>query len=296
MLRRFLILSLCLGLIAPATQAAPKKRGEPVLLTTANRTVATDYSVNIWMPQTWIESSYDLGRVAASQAGGLLDALIIGTMDDNRKDILSLNLQEKADRQIQPIRTVLQGYDVDALALATTEKALSIPSWFKNKPIAIAKNNSPGKLSNQTAQISYRYEMSPDFSSIRLFADINLSSASAQKKSKSTTATGPIFSHVITSIVQLRKRSFEPSDNVAAWSADQGKLTKEGLTAAFARMEELIPFALKMTGEDLKAYKSKSHEQGYAAGFNGPLIKKGGRATDDILIWSKGLLQVHTLP
>jgi hypothetical protein len=296
MLRKILAASLCISLVAPAVLAAPKKRGDPILLAAQNQSLATDYAINIWMPQTWIEASYDLGRVPSSQAGGLLDGLIIGSMDRNRKDILSLNLQEKADRQIQPIRTALRDFDVESLAVTTTEKALSVPDWFKNKPTVLAKNLVPEKQTKQTALISYRYEMSPDFSSIRLFADISLSRDTAQKKSKSAAASGPIFSHVITSIVQLRKRAFEPGDNAAQWSAEQGKLAKEGLSAAFARMEDLIPTALKMTSANLKAYNSKNHEQGYAAGFNGPLLKRGGRAPDDILIWSKGLLQVHTLP
>lgn len=296
MLRTILAASLCISMVAPAVSAAPKKRSEPVLLSASNQTLATDYQINIWMPQTWLEASYDLGRVAPSMSGGFLDALIIDTMDDNRKDILSLNLQEKADQQIQPIRTALKGFDVEALAIGTTEKALAVPKWFKNKPTMIAKGHKPENVSNPAANISYRYEMSPDFSGIRLFADIQISPSVKSKKSKATTAGGPIFSHLITSIVQLRKRSFEPVDNVKLWSADQGKLAKDGLAAAFERMEDLIPIALKMTSADLKAYKDKNHEQGYAAGFNGPLVKRGGRAPDDTLIWAKGLLQVHTLP
>jgi hypothetical protein len=297
-LRKFLLALLFFCQIAPATASASqvKKRSEPILFSDDGRTAATETTVNIWMPQTKIESSYDLGRVPASQAGGLLDALIISSMDRNRRDILSLNLQEKADQQIQPIRNVLRDFDVDSIASTTTEKALSVPDWFKNKPTILAKNQTPDRRSNQTSQITYRYEMSPDFSSIRLYADIYFGPGVAPSKSKSATGSNPMFSHLITSIVQLRKRSFEPVENVAVWSAEDGKLAKEGLKAAFARMEDLIPIALKMTPAELATYKNKNREQGFAAGFNGPLLKRGGRAADDVLIWAKGLLQVHTLP
>lgn len=120
--------------------------------------------------------------------------------------------------------------------------------------------------------------------------------SSVTKDGKSTGKYSSFFAQSITSIVQLRKRSYEGSENVAAWSAEEGKLAQQGFIQAFRQIEQLIPFALGLSEADLKSYNEKTREQGFAAGYNGPLIKRGGSAADDILIWNKGLLYVHTLP
>lgn len=285
MLRTILILGLCAGLHSAGADASQGKRIDPVSLSAKDRTSADQFEVRVLLTQTAIESSIDVGRVARPPSGGLLDTLIVYSLDDKKK-ILSTSLKDKAEHTIKPIRGALSGFNVDALALASTAKALTAIDWLRAGPPALRKEMSytsqPGE---NVAEISFRYDLSPDFSSIRVFADVRLARNNAV-----------VFKQTVTSIVQLKKRSFEHDENALLWSEDEGKRAKEAIVESFRQMEQLIPIAMNITSADLNAFGNKNREQGFAAGYNGPIIKRGGLSPDDILIWSNGLLFLHFLP
>src|SRR5205085_5644273 len=124
------------------------------------------------------------------------------------------------------------------------------PGWFQ--PIfgsVPATANAP-----QSATVIYRYETSPDFTQIRVLADIRLN---ALRSSSGTSQPALMYRQTISSIVVLRQPSFEPSENVEKWSAEDGKLAKAALISAFARVEELIPFALGLKSADVKEITAK---------------------------------------
>lgn len=285
MLRPILILGLCAGLHSAGADASQGKRNDPVTLSSKDRTSADLFEVRVFLPQTAIESTVDVGRVARPPSGGLLDTLIVYSLDDKKK-ILSKSLKDKAEHTILPIRGALSGFDVDALALTSSANALATIDWLRAGTPALHKDMSyTGQPGENLAEISFRYDLSPDFSSIRVFADVRLARNNAV-----------VFKQTVTSIVQLKKRSFEHDENVVLWIEDDGKRAKDAIIESFRQMEQLIPVALNMTSADLNAFGNKNREQGFAAGYNGPIIKRGGLSPDDILIWSNGLLFLHFLP
>lgn len=269
------------------------KKHDPILIQETERNADGKFAAYIVLQQYEIATTYDVGRVAADAGGGTFGNYYI-RKNDNKAAILADSLNDKAEANAKPLRQVLEGFDVRALAQATTAKALAAPGWFTTRALVEKSVEiSPVFTYNTNVSFAYKYEMSPDFSSLRAYADIQLKGPARSKPSKTGTM---LYWQRVTSVIQLRKRSMEHSENVAIWSADQGKLAKAAITEAFVQMEELIPHALNLTVADIKAYTAKDREQAFAGGYNGPLIKRGGRHSDDVLIWTNGLLKVHTLP
>ncbi|WP_077147648.1 hypothetical protein [Sphingopyxis sp. KK2] len=300
-----LITALCLAaLLAPAAvDAAPKPAPVPAVVAERDRTSPGGRAVHVILPQTHIETSIDVGRVAADYSGGLLDTLIIRSMDD-KKEVLSRNQNERTLAAAQPLFSALEGFDVDALALAATRNGLASTAWFQPRPFTLTRDASPavaaafvaGADTPQLATISYRYDLSPDFTQIRVTADLALAYRPAAKGDKVPTVAPPFYRQRITSIVELRTRAYDPNANVALWSAEGGRLAKTSLAAAFAATEELIPYALGLGAADIKAFEAKDREKGFAAGLYGPLVARRHRVADDTLIWSGGLVYVQPAP
>lgn len=282
-------------LAAGSTLYAAQSAGAGQIIAASEKTQPASYELVLLMPQTMIETSFDTGRVASPPSGGLIDSLIVQSMD-NKKKIMANSLKEKAERTITPLRMALAGYDVDTLAIVSSEKALGVMPWVTRQSTTLSKTSLPVPTGARVAQIRYSYDLSPDFSALRLFAEINFMRDNATKRGKAGGKYSDFYAQSITNIVQLRKLSYEGSENVAAWSADDGKQAKAAFTQAFGQIEQLLPFALNLTAADIKKYSNKDHEQGFGAGYNGALIKRGGANADDLLIWNKGLLHVHTLP
>jgi hypothetical protein len=282
-----------------ATAASRAAADVPMVLAPDQRIVAGGRAVEVILPQTQIETTIDVGRVASSaNGGGLLGAIIISSMDDKRQ-VLSQSAHEKAEAAIEPLRQALKDFDLQALALATTKAALVKPDWFQ--PASFATTNDPAIQSRaeylasvntpEFALVSYRYETSPDFTQLRVIAEIQLERKAAT--TRNTPTQMPFFRQRVLSIVQLRNPSYEPSENVTRWSASDGKLAKAALTSAFARLEQLIPFALDLGETELKVITAKDHQKGFAAGYYGPLIEQSSGSTSDKLIWVNGLVNVQ---
>jgi hypothetical protein len=168
--------------------------------------------------QTRIETSIDLTKLpAAANGGGLLGGLIINSMDDRAKT-LTAALQAKTD--VAPLRAALAGFDVDALALATTRAALTPPNWFKPGEAVLRKDGTAqartaflrSVASPQVAIVTYGYSLSPDFTQIRMIAEVLL----IARGRPGPTELSPLYSQRLASIVQLSKQSYERRKNATA--------------------------------------------------------------------------------
>ena len=290
--------AILVSLGGPTAQAADKVPGT---VAEKDRIVAIGRPVGISLAQRQIGIAIDIGRVAeAANGGGLLGWLIIDSMDDRRETMTSA-ARLRAEAAVGPLRQKLDGFDVDALALSTTKAALAKPDWFQARNVIISKD-PPSANRNaiyasvnapQYAFIDYRYDLSADFTQIRVFADIKLARQTLVKGK----ITGPpeiFYQQRLASIVQLRDRSYEARENAAHWVANDGKLAKSALTTAFARLETMIPYALSLNATDLGGFAAKNREKAYAAGFYGTLIARDKSEADDVLIWSDGL--IHSQP
>jgi len=277
---------------------------KPIYLPEQDRKIEGERPVRLVIEQSQIDTSFDLGRVAfAGSGGGLLGALIVAAHDDRRKT-MGLAEHDKAEAYAGPLRSALRDFDANALALSATKAGLAKSDWFQAQAIATSSDPSSAgdaafaaaNPSPQIATIVYRYELSPDFSQIRVLGEITLTKHDGKNHDADTAPTNLIFRQRVLSVVQLGTRSYEPRENVARWSADGGKLAKTALTAAFGQFEQLLPYALGLSEKSVGDLTAKNHEKAFAAGFYGPLIAKTGDTPGDVLIWSDGLVQVHTLP
>lgn len=288
-------------LVASVAPAAAKDT--PAVIAERDRAVPGGRAIQIMVPQTRIDTSFEVGRVASdSYGGGLIGAIIISSMDDKR-EVMGRSLQERAETTVAPLREALRDFDVDGLALATTRAALAETSWFQASDIVATKISSPqsragfyqASAAQQIAFISYRYGLSPDFTHIRVTADITLTRKPATRTKMSQSLPEPFYQQTISSIVQLRARSYEHRENVAQWSEDNGKLARAALVAAFGEIERLMPYALDLDAAEVARFSNKNAPKAFGAGFYGPLIRKD-EGSEGTLLWSRGLVYVQPTP
>ncbi|MES2444492.1 MAG: hypothetical protein V4574_16830 [Pseudomonadota bacterium] len=293
--------SLGLALIASGAQAQKIDKATAVVAE-QDRHVAEGRAVQVTLQQTEIATTIELGRVAtAGYGGGVIGMILIDTIDDDNRDTMSQTLRAKAQALAEPLRLALRDFDVDAVALAATRAGVAKPDWFQAREVIGSKEPwARGRAlllassdASQFAYVRYRYELSPDFSQIRVIGEITLMPRNAGRPAG---VPETLYRQRILSVVQLRTRSYEPRENVALWSAENGKLAKAGLTAAFGQFEQLIPYALGLGQRDIDALMGKKREKAFAAGFYGPLIARNTSSSEDVLIWADGLVHVQSVP
>lgn len=301
-MRIFIALAFAATLLPAPAIAAPKAPDAPLTVADQHRRVEGGRAVQVGLAQNRIETSIDVGRVAAATGGDLIGALIISGMDDKRKR-LSDTATERAEAAAAPLRDALRDFDVDALALAATKAALAQPDWFGLQEIGLTKTVSPASRSAfafaattpQVAFVTWRYSLSPDFTQIRVAAEIMIESKPSAKGR--STASPLLYRQTVSSAVQLGKRSYDPRENVARWSAESGHLARTALAAGFAEVERLIPYALDLGAADVKSFTAKDREKGFGAGFYGPLVSRDADDPANLLLWTKdGLIHIRTLP
>lgn len=296
-------LCIAFALAVPGAQA----QKVPPVVAEQDRHVPGGRAVQLTLRQTQIETSVDIGRVADynydyRHAYPIWGSLF-GDVDGDMHGMLRKAQRDKAEALAPPLRKALAGFDVDAVALAATSAALAKPDWFQPESITVAKDPS-GEVrasflasgsASQLALIWYRYELSPDFSQIRVIAEVTLMRKRRAGDAGSDPLT-PIYRQRILSAVQLRARSYEPKENVASWCADDGKRAKAALTAAFGQLGHLLPYALDLRQADIRGFEAKNREKAYAAGFYGALIARNATEPDDLLIWSGGIVHAQSIP
>ncbi|MXO66518.1 hypothetical protein [Altericroceibacterium endophyticum] len=281
-----LALAAAMGVLhAPAAAT----RGDSVM-TAKEREIAGERPVALWLPQDGLATSVDIGRLAVdSPGGGLIGWLIITEMDDKR-EIMSAHATRDAEKVAQPLFSALEDFDIERLALETTQHALAATTWFHAGPIErmpdVVESPAEDFVAAQTAPqstfVSYRYQLSPDFTQIQIMADVSVFDTGTRKE---------VFAQRFLSSVQLEKRSYEESANIAQWAAEDGLLAKAALTAGFTRLEGIIPFALDLDRDTFKNLTSKKHSKIFAGGFFGPEVLQDGAGS---VLWSDGYIAVQS--
>jgi len=121
----------------------------------------------------------------------------------------------------------------------------------------------------EIAVVTWRYQLSPDFTNIRVIADV----ATRRPQDPSR-----LYEQQVLSIVKLRRPSFVEEENVAKWAANDGALARKALEMAFARVGEVLPaiLALDEQGYDGATDKKKGPAV-TAAGFQGPELMRDAK-------------------
>ena len=115
----------------------------------------------------------------------------------------------------------------------------------------------------ELASVLWRYETSPDFTHVRVIADVEL---------RRSGASTPHYAQQLISIVKLRRPTFVEEDNVAIWAKDEGALAREALTLAFVRAGEVLPAILALDKAGWDQATDRSRESATAAGYHGPVL------------------------
>lgn len=275
------LLALCAALAMPGTVHGAGN--PPTALAERERHTASLRPVALSMPQSEMEISVEIGRVMNdSYGGGLIGAAIIASRD-NKREVMTEHAEQRAASEVQPIVDSLAGFDIDALAIAAGRKAIAEVDWFKPGPIEMTGiPGAPGfrefvadNPAQQVGRITYRYQMSPDFTQLQVIADIAILRADDLT---------PIYGQQVVSVVQLRQRSYDHADNVRRWSQADGALIKAGLKSAFARLGAVLPVVMDLDPAGFAEATGKKREAAFAAGFHGPILL---RDAEGPVIWEK---------
>jgi hypothetical protein len=276
----------------PAAIAAPKSAAGPAVLAPAERAVEGGRTVRVGVPQVSIATTIDAGRIAPNNGGGGLLGAIIIESSDNRRDRIEGSLDQQAEATVRPLRDALLGYDVAALAQTASENGFRSIDWFDARSFTrLGDPETPGQnAAAQQAAIDYRYELSHDFTHIRVIADMVIFARNAPK------AKAPLrYRQTIISLVQLPTRSYDHTQNVRMWSADGGKLAKAALALGFERIGQNLPYVLNLDAAQFAAVTDKKQQGAFFAGFNGPMIRRANDGSDGVLFWSKAFIYGETL-
>ncbi len=285
---------LCCASLLPMSAAA-YAGAPPLVVAESARTVTGGRSVEVVVGQAELKSDINPSNVAVATGGGLLGALIATSIDASHT--------KKAEAAITPVRDALTAFDGDGLALTTTKNALANVDWLQTGTVAFSKDSTPlGKSTfldssdaAQAAFFDYSYDLSPDFSSMRVVVQLQFANK-ANKSSKPEARLNPknlAYSTAITSVVVLPGATTDLNSNAQLWAADNGKLAQAALTLAFANVEKLLPRTLALTDSDVKAMNDKDKPGQLAGGFRGRVQENG---TGHILLWSNGFIEVDSLP
>lgn len=235
------ILALCLAL----TLAAPAHARPPTVMSQADRAAATRRPAAVSV-SSQIGTSVDVGRVMSDTAygGGLIGAIMLSSMDDKR-ETMTANASAAAQATIAPLLAAMKDQDFTGLALQTSRNALARVDGFDPAAISLVPGPDASTTqalvaafpSGQVGLLSFRTQMSPDFTHLQLVADIAIARTSGMV---------PVYAQRVVSVVELKQRSYDHKENVARWSHDDARLAREAITAAYHRLEKIIPVVFNL--------------------------------------------------
>jgi hypothetical protein len=303
------LIGLCIvaALVSAGAAVAAKKDADakaPPVLAEADRAVPSGRLVLSNLYQREIETSVFVDPIARTPYN---DGYWYGgwgwirAIENDNQDVIAARLIATAERNAVPVRAALSDFDTDALALATTKAALAKPDWFQARDVTgssdvFAISKADFLAQNAAAQIAfvrYRYDLSPDFTQIRVLAMLSIERQPLDKNGKPAGNPVAIYRQNIMSIAQMRAPSYEARDNAKRWAADNGKLAKVALTTAFGQFERLIPLALGLSQTQMTAFNDKKSAKAFSGGYYGALIARDADQPDAVLIWKNGLVHVQ---
>lgn len=276
--------------VDPASAADRKN-----ILPEAGRQVDGGRSVQVLVAQEEIKSDINKSNLAVAAGGGLLMALIDAGVEAERA--------KKAEAAILPLRTALQGYDVDALAQETTQSVADQTTWLQPAATSFSRDSSvlaksgvlDNSASSQVAFFEYAYDTSPDFSSLRVAVNIQFANKANLEGKKPEARLQPkqlAYAQTITSVVSLPSPQGDADANVARWSADDGKLARKAIATGFDQLRILTPRALALADADAKSMSSRDKKNVVLGGFGGRLQEETPTGS---LLFNGALVHVQTL-
>jgi hypothetical protein len=159
--------------------------------------------------------------------------------------------------------TVSMTFEIGAFASEANDTVGAL-SWNRErgrleKEFAAAQ---PG--AKDLAIISWRYQVSPDFTNVQVIADVSIRSPGAPQRS---------YEQQFISLVKLRRPSFVEEENVAIWAANDGAVAREALRMAFARVGETLPAVLALDKLGYaNAIDPKRNPRATGGNFSGPQL------------------------
>jgi hypothetical protein len=253
------VLALVLGSISTSALAYPAET-----VPDAIRSEAAPVSLHVIVPQMEIAVGINPAGGGGAQQGGIVGALILGAMDASRA--------KKGVSKADQARIALDGVDVDAIARAETARAFANVKWVAASKASFAKDATLwGKMAvldagsaPHQANIEYSYDLSPDFSTLTVFAAIqivdkvNPKAKTPEKRLAIERLAYVEGAHVIAAIPIA---SAGPDDAFKLWTENGAKLLKETLTASFAKAADLSARAMQTTPADLIQMNAKDREK-----------------------------------
>lgn len=159
--------------------------------------------------------------------------------------------------------TVSLTYWIGAIATEANDTVGAL-TWEKERRRLENEFAAANANAKQLATVTWRYQISPDFTNMQVIADIAIRRQNTSDR---------LYRQQLLSIVKLRRPSFVEEENVAVWAANDGALARTALTMAFARAGEVLPPILALDEQGYKkATKKKGNETATSAGFHGPIL------------------------
>ncbi|MCX7357560.1 MAG: hypothetical protein NT015_05380 [Alphaproteobacteria bacterium] len=291
MFRTMLLVALATLLLADP--AAARERRNLNVLQESARTVEGGRAVNVSVAQPELGAAINPSNVTGAMGGGLIGAMIDSSIQANRSG--------QAEVGITPIRATLFDFDVDALAIETTDSVIEGLPWFGGQAATFSRDPSPfaknaaldATSTGQVAFFDYGYEMSPDFSSVRVSVGVTIANkvdAAVRRPEQRLQPRYLAYSQVVTSVVQLPNAT-TAEENSVRWAADDGALVRQGLRAAFADISTLLPRALQFSDADVTAAAAAPRDTSRT--YPGArVIEQNETGT---LFYTGGLIHVQTL-
>lgn len=290
-------LSLALALVSPIAMPGALAARAPDVVSEQARTVAGGRPLQVLVVQSEIKSDINPSNLMIATGGGLLGAVLQASQNASRA--------KKAEAAIAPVRDALVGFDAEGLALATTKKAVGEIGWLQPTAITLGKDSSPlgksaildGGGASQAAFVAYTYDLSPDFSSVRVVARLEFANkALPVGVTKPEARVSPkylAYEQAVTAIVSLPNPSKDINANAALWAADGARAARTGITLAFAEVGRLLPRTFALSAADIKQMRAKDKPKKTAGGFSGRV--QASDASGDLL-WANGFISARQLP
>lgn len=272
--------------------AAPK-----YLMPEASRTIEGGRGAQVLVAQSEIKSNINGSYVSVATGGGLIGALIDAKIEADRA--------KRAEAVIVPVRDGLVGLDVDALALETTKAILAGSPWLGGAEPVFSRDNSllnrSGMLDSATAKqvvfFDYVYDLSPDFSAIRVMVTIQVADKALPAGKKPQTRLYPralIYSQTLTAVVSLHNPSKELEANAGVWAANDAVLARQAIALGFKDLVGLSQRAFDLTAIQDKSMVKRDKKIVSYGGVSGWQQENDA---DSTLVYSyaRGLVRVRVL-
>jgi hypothetical protein len=299
MARRFVVLALTsLSLSLTPNALAKDKVTAPNILPADFLAAPQSRAVNVILAQTGVIAGYVPSELKGIAVYGGLSGLIAEDMQNSSR-------AGRANKLTVAINTQVGDLGVDALAQKSAAEALAGVSWLSTSPVTFSKDGSAAGKSafldkaaaDQGVFVEYAYDLSADFSTLRLIETISIARRAAlASKIKPVDRLRPenmIYSQSIVVSVQIPGTMYHAKeDNAALWSANNGDRLRRALTQAFATATRLTPKTLEVSYRS--AYELAANTRpGFALdGETARVIEQKG---NDRVLWLRRYVAVEYL-